>query len=54
MKEADNLANEAEKKMKMDLLVKSNAFRGKVKEKRKEIEETSKGIRKLEKTLSRL
>ena len=37
--------------MKMDLLVKSNAFRSKVKDKRKEIEETSKDIEKLEKTL---
>jgi len=37
--------------MKMDLLVKSNAFRSKVKDKRKKIEETSKDIEKLEKTL---
>lgn len=38
--------------MKMDLLVKYNAFRSKVIEKRKEMEETSKDIQKLEKTPS--
>ena len=50
MKEADDLAQQAEKKMTMDLLVKSNAFRAKVNEKKKEIEETFREIEKMEKT----
>ena len=42
LKEADDLAKEAEKKRKMDLLVKSNAFRDKFKNKKEEIEESKK------------
>ena len=39
LRAADDLAQQAEKKLKMDLIVKSNAFRTKAKEKRVEIEE---------------
>ena len=48
LKEADDLAKEAEKKIKMDLLVKSNAFRDKFKNKKEEIEESKKKIEKLQ------
>ena len=48
LKEADDLAKEAEKKIKMDLLVKSNAFRDKFKNKKEEIEESNKNIEKLQ------
>ena len=51
LREVDDLAHQAEKKLKMDLIVKSNAFRTKAKEKRVEIEEASKQIEKLEKKL---
>ena len=51
LREADDLAQQAEKKLKLDLIVKSNAFRTKAKEKRVEIEEASKQIEKLEKRL---
>lgn len=54
LKEADDLAQEAEKKRKMDLLAKSNAFRDKAKGKRKEIEESSKQIETLEKKLTEM
>ena len=50
LREVDDLAHQAEKKLKMDLIVKSNAFRTKAKEKRVEIEEASKQIEKLEKS----
>ena len=49
LRAADDLAQQAEKKLKMDLIVKSNAFRTKAKEKRVEIEEASKQTVKLEK-----
>ena len=54
LREADDLAQQAEKKLKMDFLVKSNAFRSKAKEKRMEIEEVSKKIEKLEKKLKEM
>ena len=50
LREVDDLAQQAEKKLKMDLIVKSNAFRTKAKEKRVEIEEASMQIEKLEKS----
>ena len=50
-KEADELAKQAEKKMKMDLLVESNAFREKVKEKRREIEQVEEKIKRADKKL---
>lgn len=54
LREADEFAQQAEKKLKMDLIVKSNAFRSKAKEKRIEIEEASKQIEKLEKKLQEI
>ena len=53
-KEADELAKQAEKKMKMDLLVKSNAFREKVKEKRREIEQVEEKIKRTDKNLQQI
>ena len=52
LKEADDLAKEAEKKIKMDLLVKSNAFRDKFKNKKEEIEESKK--KKIEKLQNKI
>ena len=54
LKEADDLAQEAEKKMKWDLVTKSNAFREKAKEKKKQVEQTGKEIETLEKTLKKM
>ena len=53
-KEADELAKQAEKKMKMVLLVKSNAFREKIKEKRKEVEESDEKIKCADKKLQQM
>lgn len=49
--EADDLAKEAEKKNKLNLLVKSNALRAKSQSKRKEVEDEEKNIEQLQKRL---
>lgn len=54
LKEADDLPQEAKKKVKWDLVSKSNAFIEKTKEKKKQFEETGKEIEALEKTLKEM
>ena len=51
MQEADDLDQEAEKKVKRNLVPKSNAFREKARKKRKQVEQTGKEIESLQKTL---
>ena len=53
-KEADQLAVDAEKNSKMDLLVKSNALRSKAKEKRAEVEVEEDKIKDLKSKLKKL
>ena len=54
LKEADDLAQEAEKKMKWDLVAKSNAFREKARDKQKQVEQTEIQIQSLEKNLQKM
>lgn len=54
LKEADDLAQEAEKKMKWDLVAKSNAFREKARDKQKQVEQTEIQLQSLEKNLQKM
>ena len=54
LKEADDLAQEVEKKVKWDLQKKFNAFREKAKEIKKQVKQIGKEIEALEKTLKEM